>query len=132
MAIFMDRLISGKKCTLFHFPEDPAGMIRDYCFVEDIKDANVRALEKGSGQAFNIGTGVVTKTLGLFNKVFDAMRERITLPSELAEMERKEARPGDLKRSCLKVEKAERELGWKAGYSLEQGLRKTLEWRLTI
>ncbi len=131
VAIFMDRLISGKKCTLFHFPEDPAGMIRDYCFVEDIKQANIKALENGSCQAFNIGTGVETKTLDLFNKIFQVIDQRIGLPEELGQMERQEARPGDLKRSCLNTKKAERELGWTAKYDLEQGLRKTLDWRLS-
>ena len=131
VAIFMDRLISGKRCMLFHFPEDPEGMIRDYCFVEDIKDANVRALEKGGGEAFNIGTGIETKTQQLFDKIFDAMKERLDLPQELAEMKRQEARPGDLKKSCLNVEKAENGLGWKAKYDLDQGLRKTIEWRLS-
>ena len=131
VAIFMDRLISGKKCTLFHFPEDPEGMIRDYCFVEDIKDANVKALDKGSKQAFNIGTGVETKTLQLFRKVFDAVKEKIDLPKELAEMDRQEARAGDLTKSCLNVRKAEEELGWKARFDLEEGLRKTLDWRLS-
>ncbi len=130
VAIFMDQLIAGKKCKLFHFPEDPAGMIRDYCFVEDIKDANVKALEKGSGQAFNIGTGIGTRTRDLFDKVFDALKERIELPQELADMECHEARPGDLKRSCLNVEKAREGLGWQANYDLEQGLARTVDWRL--
>ena len=131
VAIFMDRLISGKSCMLFHFPEDPAGMIRDYCFVEDIKDANLKALEKGSGEAFNIGTGVETKTQQLFDKIFDAMKKRLDLPQELAEMKRQEARPGDLKKSCLNVQKAANGLGWKAKYDLGHGLRKTIEWRLS-
>lgn len=131
VAIFMDRLISGKRCMLFHFPEDPAGMIRDYCFVEDIRDANVKALEKGSCQAFNIGTGVETRTKQLFDKVFDAVKESIDLPQELSQVKRQEARPGDLKRSCLNIEKAEKELGWKAKYDLDRGLKKTIEWRLS-
>ncbi len=106
-------------------------MIRDYCFVEDIKDANVRALEKGGGEAFNIGTGLETKTHELFDRIFDAMKERLDLPQELREMKRQEARPGDLKKSCLNVEKAEKGLGWKAEYDLDKGLRKTIEWRLS-
>ncbi len=132
VAIFMDRLISGKECTLFHFPDDPAGMIRDYCFVEDIKDANVKALEKGSCGAYNIGTGIETKTLELFDMIFKIIEERIDLPEGLGQMKRQEARPGDLKKSCLNTKKAESELGWKANYDLEQGLRKTLEWRLSV
>ncbi len=130
VAIFMDRLLSGKRCTLFHFPEDPQGMIRDYCFVGDVVDANVKALTKGSCQAFNIGTGIETKTQELFEKIFDVMKEKVDISDELREMKRTEARAGDLKKSCLNCEKANRELDWQASHSLEEGLKKTLQWRL--
>ncbi len=131
VAIFMDRLLSGKKCTLFHFPEDPKGMIRDYCFVGDVVKANLMALEKGSGQAFNIGTGVETKTQDLFEKIYQAMKERVQLDEGLSQMDRQAARAGDLKKSCLNCQKASDELGWKAEHDLEKGLRKTLDWRLS-
>ncbi len=131
VAIFMDRLLSGKKCTLFHFPEDTKGMIRDYCFVEDVVDANVKALEKGSCKAFNIGTGVETKTQDLFEKLFEVMKEELDLPDDLSRLERKEARAGDLKRSCLNCERAKKTLGWTPRHDLTKGLRKTLKWRLS-
>ncbi|NPA95907.1 MAG: NAD-dependent epimerase/dehydratase family protein [Thermodesulfobacteria bacterium] len=131
VAIFMDRLLAGKKCTLYHFPEDPRGMIRDYCFVGDVVEANVQALDKGSCQAYNIGTGVETKTQDLFEKIYMVMKERVNLPDELAELERKEARAGDLKKSCLDCSKAKKELEWTPAHDLEQGLRKTLDWRLS-
>ncbi len=132
VAIFMDRLLSGKKCTLFHFPEDERGMIRDYCFVGDVVEANIKALEKGSCQAFNIGTGIETKTQDLFEKIFQVIKERIDVPDDLFTMKRTQARAGDLKKSCLNCQKARRELDWKAVHSLEEGLRKTLDWRLSV
>ncbi len=131
VAIFMDRLLSGKRCMLYHFPEDERGMIRDYCFVGDVVDANIKALSKGSGQAFNIGTGIETRTQELFEKIFKVISEKVDLKKDLFELERQMARAGDLKRSCLNCEKAEKELGWKAQHTLEDGLRKTLEWRLS-
>ncbi len=130
VAIFMDRLLSGKKCTLFHFPEDKRGMIRDYCFVGDVVEANIKALTKGGGQAFNIGTGIETKTQDLFEKIFDVISERVPLDKELFVLNKEEARAGDLKKSCLNCEKAKRELGWEPKHSLKEGLKKTLDWRL--
>ncbi len=132
VAIFMDRLISGKRCTLFHFPDDERGMIRDYCFVGDVVEANIKALKKGSRQAFNIGTGIETKTQDLFEKIFHVIKKRIEIPDDLFNMKRTQARAGDLKKSCLNCQKAERELDWKAVHSLEDGLKKTLDWRLSI
>ncbi len=131
VAIFMDRLLAGKKCTLFHFPEDPMGMIRDYCFVGDVVQANLRALDEGSGQAFNIGTGVETKTRELFEKIFQVMKERVDLSDRLSDMETQVARAGDLKKSCLNCQKAEKELNWTAEHDLEKGLERTLDWRLS-
>ncbi len=131
VAIFMDRLLSGKKCTLYHFKEDPRGMIRDYCFVGDVVEANVKALDKGSCQAFNIGTGIETKTQDLFEKIFNVIQERVNLADDLAELNRTEARAGDLKKSCLDCTKAKKELGWQAAHTLEDGLKKTLDWRLS-
>ncbi|OCC16101.1 dTDP-glucose 4,6-dehydratase [Dissulfuribacter thermophilus] len=130
VAIFMDRLLNGKKCTIYHYEDDAEGMIRDYCFVGDVVEANILALNKGSRGRFNIGTGIETKTLWLYRAIFDVMDERLGLDKDLMEPEFAQARPGDLKKSCLNVKLAEKELGWKARHNLREGLMKTLDWRL--
>ena len=131
VAIFMDRLLAGKSCTIYHFPDEPRGMTRDYCFVGDIVQANLRALEKGSGGAFNIGTTKETHTADLFNVVFEVIqKQRPGLPDELRTCSTEAGRPGDLTRSCLLCQKAEKELGFKPRHSLTQGLQKTAAWRL--
>lgn len=130
VAIFMDRLLAKKPCTLFHFKEEPRGMVRDYCFVGDVARANLLALEKGSGDAFNIGTGVETHTEELFNVIFRTFSERMPgLPEELGQLARAAARAGDLKKSCLNTRKAAKELGWAPEVSLAEGIRKTMVWR---
>lgn len=130
VAIFMDRLIAGKACTVYRFPEEPRGMTRDYCFVGDVARANLIALEKGSGKAFNIGTGVATHTADLYAAIYEAAKGRLTLDASLATPGMGEARAGDLKRSCLNFGKAKEELGWEPEASLKEGLEATLEWRL--
>jgi UDP-glucose 4-epimerase len=131
VAIFMDNLLKAKQSILNHFSDDEEGMIRDYCFVGDIVKANLIALEKGSGDFFNIGTGRGTKTLSLYNITFDAFRgARANVSDRLASPKREIARKGDLSKSCLVVEKARRVLGWIPETDLKEGIRKTLEWRL--
>lgn len=131
VAIFMDRLLNNNQCTLYHFNDEPKGMTRDYCFVGDVARANLLALNKGSAQAFNIGTGVATHTEDLFYGIFDAIREKQpSLPESLRKLNRGEARAGDLKRSCLNADRAFEGLGWKAETGLKQGLGLTLNWRL--
>lgn len=130
-AIFMDNLLQEKRSTLNHFVEDEAGMVRDYCYVGDVVRSNLAALEKGAGDFFNIGTGVGTRTLDLYRAIFEAFQERISdVPGELATLDRQIARPGDLRKSCLVIEKARRVLGWVPETDLRQGIRETLKWRL--
>ena len=129
VAIFMDNLLNGKPSTLNHFAEDPEGVIRDYCYVGDIAEANLLALDKGNGDFFNIGTGIETKTLTLYRVIYEAVREiRPGLPEELAIPATALARPGDVTRSCLRVEKAQNGLGWSPKNDLREGIRQTLEW----
>lgn len=129
VSIFMTNLLTGKSCTLNHFPEDPSGMTRDYCYVGDVAKANEKALTKGAGQAFNIGTGQATRTLDLFKIIHGAVKEiRPGLSEGLSMPERGRARPGDIPRSCLVVRKARQELGWEPETGLERGIRSTLGW----
>jgi UDP-glucose 4-epimerase len=129
IAIFMSRLMNKSPCTLYHFPDEPSGMIRDYCFVKDVVKANLLALDRGERGTFNIGTGKGTNTLDLFRLVFEEVNKvRTDLDKKLRQPERQLARPGDISKSCLKVEKAAVGLKWRPETSLVEGIRSTLEW----
>jgi UDP-glucose 4-epimerase len=131
VSIFMDNLLHGRPSTLNHFPEDEEGMIRDYCYVGDVVRANLKALSGGDGGVFNIGTTRETKTLQLYRMIYEAVREiRPETPPSLALPLKQAARPGDIKRSCLVVKRAGKELGWFAETDMPSGLRLTLRWWL--
>ncbi len=131
VAIFMDRLSNNRPCTLYHFEEEPRGMTRDYCFVGDVVRANLMALAKGSREAFNIGTATPTHTLDLFNSIYRSLASRLPeMAPALGEPKRGLARAGDLKNSCLNVDKAAEVLGWRAEAGLREGIGKTVDWRL--
>ena len=69
--------------------------------------ANLKVLTGGDGDCFNIGTGQETKTLELYQIIYEAVREiRPEISDELLRPLRGLARPGDIPRSCLLVEKA--------------------------
>lgn len=132
VAIFMNNLLAGRASTLNHFPEEPEGMVRDYCYVGDVVEANILALGRGANNFFNIGTGKGTKTGELFRAIYEAVREiKPDIAEALAEPVRKQARAGDLKQSCLVIDKAVKMLGWAPRTSLAEGVRRTLEWRLS-
>jgi len=129
VAIFMSRLMKNQPSTLYHFPDEPSGMIRDYCFVGDVVKANLLALDQGQNHAFNIGTGKETNTLDLFQIIFEEVKKvKRDLDDKLREPKRELARPGDITKSCLVVEKARSGLGWRPETSLTQGIKATLEW----
>jgi len=131
VSIFMTNLLEGKPSLLNHFPDEPKGMIRDYCFVGDVVKANLKALTQGGGDFFNIGTAKETETLDLYNVIYEAVREiKPGLSQALSRLSAQTARPGDIRRSCLVVGKAKEGLGWVPETLLGQGIRQTLQWWL--
>jgi UDP-glucose 4-epimerase len=129
VAIFMSNLFGGRPSILNHFPDEKDGMIRDYCYVGDVVKANVKALTKGSGHFFNIGTGRGTRTRELYEIVYEAVKEiRPEISKEMRTLLSQPARPGDIPRSCLVVEKAHDLLGWYPETELKEGVRLTLQW----
>jgi UDP-glucose 4-epimerase len=129
VAIFMEQLLRGEVPVIYRYGDEPEGMTRDYCFVEDVVRANLIVLDRGTGDIFNIGTGVQTSTAKLYRTILSLMRdEGYAADARYDSPEDGPARPGDLRRSCLSPEKALRQLGWQPDHDLASGLRKTLRW----
>ena len=116
VAIFMGLLRDGGTPTIF----GEGLQTRDYVYVGDVVDAMLRALEQGGG-IYNVGTGVETSVVGLY----DAIR---TASGVDREPEFAPARLGELQRSVLDASLAERELGWRPEHTLAGGLAATWEW----
>jgi UDP-glucose 4-epimerase len=119
VAIFISKMMKGEIPTINAYPDDPEGMSRDYVFVEDCAKANILALDKGDGQAINIGTGRPVKTRELLASICSLMGKELKYT-------RGGPRPGDIRRSCLDNAKAAKVLGWKPGSDLDGGLAKTV------
>jgi UDP-glucose 4-epimerase len=118
VAVFTKALLSGEPTTVF----GDGSNTRDYIFVDDVVDAFVRASgSAGSGQRFNVGTGVETTDRALHTIVASV----VGAPDE---PQSAPARLGDVKRSCLDARKAEVVLSWRARVGLEDGVRQTVEY----
>ena len=63
VAIFAGRCSPAKQPTVY----GDGSQTRDYVFVDDVVDAFVRAAEKGGGLLMNIGTGIETSVLDLYD-----------------------------------------------------------------
>lgn len=117
IAIFSRQLILGQKPVLYGYGR----MIRDYVYVADVVEANIRALERGDGEIYNIGAGKATSV----NDIFGSLRN---ISGNNIEPELKEAREGETLEVWLNSQKAFHELGWKPEVSLEDGLKRTYNW----
>jgi UDP-glucose 4-epimerase len=117
VAVFATRMAAGEPVTI----DGTGQQTRDFVYVGDCVTANLAALERGSGGAFNIGTGQETSVL----QIFEGMAR---VSGSDGEPRFGPARKGDVMRIVLDPSRAARELGWKAEMPLEDGLRRTYEF----
>lgn len=114
VAIFAHKLYSGEEPTLYGHGRPT----RDYIYVGDV----VSALRAAAGKrgTYNVATGVQTDVITIWSELQKIAG--VEIEPRLADL-----RPGELQHSCLDTSKAERELGWRAQVSIQEGLRGTYE-----
>lgn len=100
--------------------------IRDYFYVEDAVKAYLLLAEKMEelelyGEAFNFSNEIQLTVLTLVEKILNMMG------SDLKSIILNEGHH-EIKHQYLSAKKARNILGWKPIYSIEDGLRKTVEW----
>ena len=116
VAIFMNRLRESETPKIF----GDGTQTRDYVYVGDVVAATLAAAEHAGG-VLNIGTGVETSVLDLYERI-----QRVAGVERDPEFA--DARPGELQRSVLDASLAKRELGWEPAHSLDEGLAETWAW----
>ncbi len=101
--------------------------VRDYVYVRDAAEAYVRLAQgldnsRVHGQAFNFGTGSPATVLELVSKI-----QHVLHCEHLQPCISDDAR-GEIRSQYLSFAKARDLLGWRPQFSLEEGLRHTIEW----
>jgi UDP-glucose 4-epimerase len=117
VAIFAERLLQGEPVTVFGDGEQT----RDFVFVDDVVDAFVRAATRGGGLVCNIATGQETSV----NELLATMAAQAGVEAKAVMAP---ARPGELLRSSLDVERASIQLGWRPWTELGEGTRAVLDY----
>src|SRR5207249_4335629 len=97
------------------------------CYVENVVQANMKAVltqnPQAHGEVFNIAFGKRTNLLELY-----ALIKNFLGIEEGCEPLHRENRPGDVKHSLANIEKAQDLLEYNPIYSLEEGLKITVDW----
>ncbi|MGI5940087.1 MAG: NAD-dependent epimerase/dehydratase family protein [Thermoleophilia bacterium] len=111
VAIFSLQMLTGEQPVIF----GDGSKTRDYCYVDDIVEANVIALNSPRNGVYNLGRGIEVSDLEIFEAVRAAVGVEMT-PAFAP------IRPGEVEHIALDASKAKRELGWTWKVGLSEGV----------
>lgn len=117
VAIFTNKMLKNQQ-PIIH---GDGKQTKDYIFIEDAIEATILSFKRDFIGVLNIGTGKETSVLELFYKIRELTHSQVKekygfLP------------PCSLKRACLSILKARKELNWQPKYDIERGLKETVNW----
>jgi UDP-glucose 4-epimerase len=117
VAIFTRQMLRGEQVTINGSGEQ----VRDYVNVTDCAHSNLMLLDQGSGHVYNLGSGIGTTV----NEIFHQLKgiTGYTKPALYGP-----AKAGETFKIYLNAGRAERELGWRPTISLEEGLKRTVDY----
>ncbi len=119
ISLFASALLEGRRPLIYGDGEQT----RDFTYVANVVDGVLRAVEApaAAGQVINVATGgriTLNELLRTMNKIVGTRLEPIF----------KEPRAGDVRDSQADITKAKKLLGYAPIVTLEEGLKKTLDW----
>ena len=117
VSIFGARMLAGHGVTIY----GDGTQTRDFVYIDDVVQAMMQAMQRGSRLRCNIGTGRQVSVNELFARL-------VELTGYDQEPYHAPPRPGELARIALDVRRAGRALEWRPWTELSQGLASTLEW----
>jgi nucleoside-diphosphate-sugar epimerase len=119
LSLFMKHLLARTHPTIFGDGEQS----RDFTYVEDVAALCIKAASAplAAGKMYNAGNGG-RFTLNFIWSLLQKM-EGVDLPPKYGP-----SRPGDVRHSMADTRLAAAELGHAPQFTIEQGLKRTLEW----
>ncbi len=103
---------------------------RDFCFIENVVQANVLAavtsIQDANHQVFN----VALNERNTLKELFEAITRKLEVKTNrtTASPVYQEFRPGDVRHSLASIEKAKKQLGYRPSHNLSEGLDESIEW----
>jgi UDP-glucose 4-epimerase len=114
---FVTRLLAGKPPIIYSDGEQT----RDFTFVADVVQANIKAMESDAQGVFNIACGRRISLNDLASILMDIIGTRCDPIYEAP-------RAGDIRDSLADITRAREAFGYDPRYPVEEGLRQAVAW----
>ena len=124
ITIFARKIINNESCKIYSYADQEGGMVRDYIYVSDVVNANIKAMESQSG-IYNVGTGIGINTQTLYELISD--KTNLNPGYEVLP-----ARKGEIKSIYLDIDKSAKYLNWKPEIDINKGMELTIEYFKSI
>ncbi len=121
IPLIISRALAGEELPIYGKGEN----VRDWLHVLDHCDAIDRIIHHGrAGEVYNVGGHNERTNLEVVKTILKALGRPESLIRFVAD------RPGHDRRYAIDPSKIEAELGWKPGYTFDDGIRQTIDWYL--
>ena len=94
---------------------------RDFIFVKDVVQVNLRAMDHSLSGVFNVAYGNSINLIELARSIMEVLDENLPLKFE-------PPRSGDIQDSVANISLAQNALGYIPEYSLKTGIEETIQW----
>lgn len=121
IPLFMNSLLFGKEAVIFGDGEQT----RDFTFVENAVQANIRALFSQNPKALNKVYNVAVGESVSVNRLYRIIGE---LAGSDKQAEYRPERKGDIRNSLADITQARTLLGYEPNYQVREGLELTVAW----
>ena len=118
VAIFLDRLLTGRRCVI----NGDGLQTRDYIHVSDVVRVNLAVLGRKGFHCYNVGTGLETSVVDLYQELASAVDSNLEPsfgPEKPGEQRRSSIEPGLLRSDFTDLPPA---------LSLTEGIARTAAW----
>jgi UDP-N-acetylglucosamine 4-epimerase len=127
VPLWVSNLLKGKACVV----NGDGATSRDFCYVENVLQANVLAATTNNQEAlntvYNVAVGERTTLVELYAMIRDRL---VPLRPDLQDAAPHFGpfRPGDIRHSLADITKAQQRLGYRPSHTVAQGLDEAIHW----
>lgn len=117
VCIFIKNALKNEPIEIF----GDGSFTRDFTYIDDVAAASLNAMDRGDGEAFNIGFGSRTSIRELAEKV-------VNITGSKSKIVYSKSVKGDATHTQANPKKAKKHIGWTPKVGLEEGLKRYIDW----